>query len=202
MVASEEFLRFAFSDAEGYEDVYLAGLRNRDYNILLRDYSYLQYSISKEHHVRFAYYPNPFLGNSQSAMSELSDLRIYVDEGAMTTEEYLLQVAELRNSQHPPLFRYENAPDQYEELVHPCSHFHLGHHSDNRWQLQRTLTPLAFTILVARHFYPSTWHQEEDIVLFEKQQAPDAFYEEAKLDCRILGDELFSVNEAKLFFFG
>src|SRR5690606_9357570 len=60
---SELFKRLSFSPRSSYADVFLAGLRNRDYCFLLEDFSYFQFS----HHadgrdwgVRYAYHPNPF----------------------------------------------------------------------------------------------------------------------------------------------
>ncbi|UDF29550.1 UNVERIFIED_ORG: DUF2290 domain-containing protein [Roseateles sp. XES5] len=202
MKASEDFLSAVFDPAANYESIYLVGLANVDYNLLLRDYSYLQFSIREEAQVRYAYYPNPFLGASPAAIAELDELRIYVDEGALTLEEYLVKVSELRKSQHPPLLRYENAPDQYAEFSHPCSHFHLGHHDENRWAIQRVLTPLAFTMLVARQFYAEAWFSNAAISLFGKSQSPDKYLAETKLDCRILPDDRFTKDEAMLFSFG
>lgn len=202
MKASEEFLSAVFDPDITYEEVYLTGLSNTDYNLLLRDYSYLQFSLGDVAHVRYAYYPNPFLGASPTAIAELEELRTYLDEGAVSMEEYLAKVAELRKSQHPPLLRYENAPSQYAEFSHPCSHLHLGHHDSNRWAVQRVLTPLAFSMLVARHFYAEAWFSAGSLTLFGKTQSPDTYLADTKLDCRVLPEEHFSKSEGLLFSLG
>ncbi|ESY99373.1 DUF2290 domain-containing protein [Mesorhizobium sp. LNHC209A00] len=201
IVSSEEFRDSALNHDESYENLYLTGLRQRDYNILLLDFSFLQIGISEEHHVRYGYYPNPFLGSSERAIAELGELHTYVDEGLISIEGYLAKIGELRRSQHAPLLRYENAPSQYREYIHPCSHFHMGHHDTNRWPLQRVLTPLAFCMIVARQFYSGSWFSAGEITLFGKRQVPDGFLEDVKEDCRILGDDLFSSKEARLFAF-
>jgi hypothetical protein len=151
---SEHFRYLSNNKEVNYEELYLTGMRYSDYNILLADFSFLQFGISHDEHVRYAYYPNPFLGCSRETMEEIGELREFVEEGIITIEEYLHRISESRRSQHPPLIRYENSPDDYVELAHPCSHFHLGHHNDNRWALQRVLTPAAFGLIVFKLFFP------------------------------------------------
>lgn len=201
LVPSEAFMNAALSDDHTYEDLYLTGLRYKDFNLSLIDFSYLQFGISEERHVRYAYYPNPFLGTSQQSLLELNELREYLDEGLIDAEEYLQKIAELRRTQHPPLLRYENAPNQYVERTHPCSHFHLGHDDGNRWPIKRLLTPLAFSMLIVRHFYPDSWVSQDSVKLKGRSDEPDKFYEEERMACSVLGDDLFSNREGRLFHF-
>lgn len=198
---SEEFKKTALSDEVTYEELYLIGLKYKDFNLSLVDFSYMQFGISEEKHVRYAYYPNPFLGTTHQSLSELNELREYLDEGVIDAEEYLQKITELRKTQHPPLIRYENAPRQYVERTHPCSHFHLGHHDNNRWPVRRLLTPLAFSMIVARHFYPQNWVSHANISLKGRSDEPDNFYEEERRECNVLGDDLFSNREDRLFHF-
>jgi hypothetical protein len=121
--------------------------------------------------------------------------------GVVEIEEFLHRVAELRRSQHPPLTRYENAPDEYVELRHPCSHFHFGHHDDNRWSLQRALSPFAFSLLIFKHYYSSAWHAASPLRVFGRDDLPDGFLAAEKLSCRILPQDLFSAAEQALFAF-
>ncbi|MGH1558005.1 hypothetical protein ACRAWD_09940 [Caulobacter segnis] len=74
----EDFRHAAMSDETLYEDLYLLGLRTSHYNFLLSDFSYFQFSVNGDGESRFAYYPNPFIGASQSAMQELAEMREYV----------------------------------------------------------------------------------------------------------------------------
>ena len=100
-----------------------------------------------------------------------------------------------------PLLRYEHAPDQYQELHHPCSHFHIGHHADNRWALNRVVTPRAFTLLILKHYYGSVWR---DLGHDEADECGNGFETkliEEKTRCRSIGDSLFSALEARSFFF-
>ena len=81
--ASETFKSLAISPDTSYEELYLAGLRDRQYNILLKDL-FFQFGIGKGEGVRFAYYPNPFLGAAIDALAELKDMQEYVAEGSST----------------------------------------------------------------------------------------------------------------------
>lgn len=201
IIPSDGFQAAALSDDVAYEDLYLIGLRYKDFNLSLMDFSYLQFGISEERHVRYAYYPNPFLGAAPQALSELSELREYLAEGLIDVEEYLQKIVELRRTQHPPLIRYENSPKQYIERIHPCSHFHLGHHDNNRWPLKRLLTPRAFSMIILRHLYSESWVSKPNVNLKGRSDEPDVFYEEERLGCNILGDDLFSGREERLFHF-
>jgi hypothetical protein len=199
--ASDTFKDAALNSSAHYEEVYLTGLRGSEYNILLADYAFLQFSLD-EGEVRYAYYPNPFLGSSREAIQELHLLREMVDEGAIDYDEYLHAVSEVRFSQHPPLVRYENAPSQYKRLKHPSSHIHFGHHGDNRWPVSRVLTPQAFSLIVYKHFYGEFWSAADAMKIHDKELSVDDIYSESKSDCRVLPDDLFSTEEARQFHFG
>jgi hypothetical protein len=201
LVPSQAFVDTATDRYSSYESLYLCGLQNGDYNIQLVDFSYFQFGFSKQDHVRFAYYPNPFLGSSAEVVAEVNDLRAYVEEGLVTIEEFLHRIAEIRNSQHAPLLRYENAPDEYLEFLHPCSHFHFGHHTENRWQIQRILSPLGFALIAFQQFHSGNWQSASSVTAFGKTESPRTFLAAEKYNCRVLPEELFSAEEKGLFSF-
>jgi len=202
LVPSQAFVDVAIDPYSSYESLYLCGLQNGDYNIQLADFSYFQFGFSKQDHVRFAYYPNPFLGSSTEVVAEVEELRGYVEEGLVTIEEFLHRVAEIRNSQHAPLLRYENAPDDYIEFLHPCSHFHFGHHTENRWLIQRVLSPLSFALIVFQQFHSRSWQGTPTLTALGKTASPWTFLAAEKYSCRVLPDDLCSNEERTLFSFG
>ena len=103
--ASDAFKAMAVSPAASYEELYLAGLRDGQYNILLRDFSFFQFGTSSVGGVRFAYYPNPFLGAAPDTLAELKEMQEFVAEGIIDMDEFLHRVSEIRHPQHPPLVR-------------------------------------------------------------------------------------------------
>lgn len=202
IAVSPEFKAVATDSSVTYEEVYLTGLARGEYNILLADYAFLQFGGSSENSLRYAYYPNPFLNSSRQAINELADLREYVDEGILDMDEYLQRVAELRFTQHPPLLRYENAPGQHVDMVHPCSHIHLGHHAGNRWPVRRVMTPAAFTLMLLKLFYSEYWNEAQPLGTGKRRLSLDEAFIRAKQECRILPDDLFSVRASQQFFLG
>lgn len=196
LLVSEEFRKLVLSDCD-YITVYLAGLRLSHYNFLLADYSYFQFSISKDDHVRYAYYPNPFAHN----IADFKRRQELVGAGMVTQEEYLGMLADTRGDYRVPIIRYENAPDQHTGLNHPCSHFHIGHHSENRWPIRRLLTPFAFVMLIIKQYYGEAWRAAGD-------DEGDAFGNKFETElvrersnCRMIDSELFTAFEERSFFF-
>jgi len=199
--ASEEFLATAISSSASYEEVYLVGLREVQYNILLRDLSYFQFGLGKNDGVRFAYYPNPFLGAANEAVAELQEMQEYVSEGIIDVDEFLHRVSEIRRPQHPPLVRYEYSKKQYVEASHPCSHIHLGFHGENRWPVRRYLSAHAFALLIFRLFYIDFWIKADLVKSGEKSLTLDQVIEAARTECRLLYDDEFSLAEGRRFHF-
>lgn len=196
----EEFRRLSQDDDVTYEAIYLRSLESVYYNFLLKDFSFFQFWVNGEGETRFAYYPNPFLGASRQAMAELAQMREYVEEGLISQEDYLHSVSDQRRSQHPPLIRYESARSQYVELAHPCSHFHFGHHGENRWPVKRELTPVAFSLLIYRQFYGTFW-AEHAAEVDDKTPDLESCMATEKAGSRILGAEWFSERESLQFHF-
>lgn len=197
--ASEEFKRLATSPDVSYEELYLEGLQSSQYNIILKDYSFLQFGSGNADEVRYAFYPNPFIGASQAAITELAEMQEYVEEGIIGVDDFLHKASELRFPQHPPLIRYEYSVEQYAELRHPCSHLHLGFHSENRLPLKRYMSAWAFSLLIFKLFYLENWVNSKNFKTDDKDLTLDDVYANARQECRILSDAEFSKNEERHF---
>jgi hypothetical protein len=197
--ASDSFKALAVGPNVSYEELYLAGLREVQYNILLKDFSFFQFGTGSVDGVRFAYYPNPFLGAAPDALAELKEMQEYVVEGVVDVDEFLHRVSEIRRPQHPPLVRYEYSKCQYIEATHPCSHMHLGFHGENRWPVRRFLTAHGFALLIFRLFYQDFWIRADLVKSGERQLTMDAVLDAAREECRLLYDDEFSNAEARRF---
>lgn len=193
---SAEFRKLVLSDCD-YVTVYLAGLRLSHYNFLLTDYAYFQFSVSHDDHVRYAYYPNPFAHN----IADFKRRQELVEAGMVTQEEFLGMLADTRADYRIPIIRYENAPDQHKGLPHPCSHFHIGHHSDNRWPIRRLLTPLAFVLLIIKQYYGELWRDfgDDESNSFGNKFEADLVRERSS--CRVIEAEYFTAVEERSFHF-
>ena len=104
---NEEFRDLLFSADVQYNTLYLTGLELRHYNILLRDFSFFQYSIGAGSSLRFAYYPNPFL---DTVTTEVDRLRELLEAGLISEEEFLALLDEHRSDNRAAPIRYESAP--------------------------------------------------------------------------------------------
>ena len=128
--ASDSFKALAIEPDVSYEELYLAGLREVQYNILLKDFSFFQFGTGSVDGVRFAYYPNPFLGAEPNAVAELREMQEYVAEGVIDVDEFLHRASEIRRPQHPPLVRYEyskvSVPRGHPPVLAPASRLPWG----------------------------------------------------------------------------
>jgi hypothetical protein len=158
---SDEFTALAHRRDTRYADLFRTGLRNSDYNFLLTDFSYLQfYHIEGKEtfEVRYAFYPNPF---DVIPYEEFCRSLEVVDSDAADVDPYEVyyeHLAGVEEHLRTPPVRYEVSFRQYEELVHPAAHLHVGLHAESRWPVDRILTPLTFAAFVAKLFYAANWH--------------------------------------------
>ncbi|WP_321781670.1 DUF2290 domain-containing protein [Burkholderia pyrrocinia] len=199
---NEEFRDLALSDDASYRELYMCGLSLSHYNILLADYSFLQFSIDRPDYVRYAFYPNPFVAGREQDVEAFKRRRELVEAGMISHEEFLAIVDGHSRSSGVPMLRYENAPEQRVQFHHPCSHFHIGFHSDNRWPLNRILTPLAFSLLVFKAYYGAPWsvfgagdEREEVKNIYERMLIDE------KAECRLVEHDLFEGIEQRSFHF-
>lgn len=190
--ASEEFRELAFTPTTLYRDLFLCGLRNGDYNLLLSDYAYFQFRFFAEHRYRFAYYPNPFVNNE----STTHDLDEQVRKGVISFEEYSNLLSEEPYEMTRPPIRFELDCNAYVRLIHPAAHFHIGMHEGNRWPVCRRLTPRGFSLLIAKLYYDTAWAHGE--MRSEKDGFMNRFdkhFVTEKSDCHLLGGDLFHEQE-------
>lgn len=196
-----EFRDIILSSSSTYIDVYLSAMNLSHHNILLEDYSFFQFSMERESYVRYAYYPNPFISGKASDATNFHKLTELVESEMISHEDYLNLLESKKALNGKPMFRYENAPDQRTRFFHPCSHFHIGFHSENRWPLKRMLTPLAFSMLVFKQYYGEHWRKLGD----DEDPEISNIFERAliieKTQCNVISDSLFEKIEEQAFFF-
>ena len=180
---SGEFVSYALSDNPQYAVLYRLGLRNRDYNFLLNDYSYLQFGHAggnDDLSLRFGFYANPF-----GPVPNLADLFDGADY-----EMYLQLLEDQDEVSSAMAVRYDVALRDYIELRHPAAHLHIGLDENSRWPVDKILSPLAFTLWMLKLFYPDQWADSHDDRLSR-----------AKSECQHLGGELFSPRERDQLYF-
>jgi len=190
-----EFRDLALEPGTQYVDLYKSGLALKHYNFLLKDNSYFQYSLIGDD-VRLAYLPCPFVTDNDDF---LVDLETSFKAELLSWEDYQSLMEEIEERQTIPTVRYEYAEGQYREFLHPCSHFHIGHHSDNRWPVNRYLSPLAFTMIILKKYYQTHWDASADDGHTYKNPLNEKMAIERR-KCPILYDTFFSDNEKEVFY--
>jgi hypothetical protein len=190
--ASVEFRELALTPEASYRDLFLCGLRNSDYNFLLSDYSYFQFSFTEKQRYRFGFYPNPFAG-SRSDPAELDEL---LQEGIISFEEYSETLAGQPYEISKPLVRFDLDCGAYVRLTHPAAHLHVGMHNENRWPVCRCLTPRSFALLIVKLYYGNNWARGK---LQAEQNGFanrfDRYFVKEKAESQALGADLFHEHE-------
>ena len=154
---SNEFRSYALSAMPRYPELFKIGLRNRDYNVLLNDYSYFQFAHSGEGaslSVRSAFYLNPFIPIDWAEFENLVAVLGYEDVFQLLDEQ--------GENPRAIVVRYDVAIGDYVKLRHPASHFHFGLHEESRWAVDKVLTPLTFGLLIIKLFYLDSWSNDLD----------------------------------------
>jgi hypothetical protein len=203
LTASDEFKAAALSH-QPYELVYRMGLEKRDYNFILVDFAYFQFSyaqVGQLYEVRYGYYPNPYQSTTydeflKSLESEPNEL----DQPPDKYELYVQYLNEQPIARSAPPLRYDIDFGAYRELEHPTAHLHFGEHHDNRWPVAVELTPHAFTLHVMKMFYGTDWMTVGARGEGEMNEFDERFCNEKK-ECRAIEKGFFSDSErAQLYF--
>ncbi len=155
-----EYRDVALDPSSSYQEIYRAGLSRSFYNIILKDYSYFQFSRSGNEDWRLSYSPNPWLTGVPSAERMLQELERRQEAGELSDEQVGEFLAEFPYSGAVPPIRFEFSADQYREFSHPAAHFHIGRHTENRWPSSLAVGPLCFSMIVIKLYYPDVWCQK------------------------------------------
>jgi hypothetical protein len=81
----------------------------------------------------------------------------YQNIGDALSNDYMLYLDNCTIHSSHRTIRYDYAPKQYREGLHPSSHIHIGYQTEIRIGLEKILDPLAFIMFVLRQLYPYKW---------------------------------------------
>ena len=185
--------------ADDYELIYKTAMKHLDYDFLLEDDSFFQFSAIKgktnleDGKLRYAYYPNP--REYSTYLEFLSENNLNYDEcGDCFCEEYYQYISEakLKNAITP--IRYDYDFSEYDSKKHPISHLHIGMEQTVRMPIARFITPQEFVILVIRNIYFEKWTKILDSEAYIK------ILKKSKKDNNLLKDEYFKPSEKRHLF--
>lgn len=193
---SQQFIKSSYKD--DYLEVYKIARENLDYNLLLDfDGAFFQFGFKEEDNriceLRYAYYEAPSNHISYEEFIKLNDFDIE-ECGYEFMEEYSQFISEAELKKSITSLRYDYSEDQYDELIHPLSHLHIGQSNEIRIPLSFIMTPLNFVAFITRHIY---WH-------FWRAKITEEEFRELYLGShnsrKLIDIEMFSVNERRDIF--
>jgi len=197
LVADAEFRELALGGAKTYVDLYIGAFRTGAYNLVLRDFSLLQFGLDASG-ARYAFLPNPYLNLAEDGRT-IDEVWELVETGTASLEDAIDFVGSIDAESGIPPIRYEASESQWKMLRHPHSHFHIGFHADNRWPVRRHLTPFAFTLMIAKLYYGPVWLSGCSARDFSPHEA---LLRTERLDnCRLVSPEYFPEQEELSFHF-
>jgi hypothetical protein len=189
------FNKVALADASRYQDIYLSAVSLSYYNMMLDDYSILQFSWANEQSWRLAYLPNPWIAGVHGIDEQLQEWEALEALGQLDDEEVASLISELPYFGSVPPIRFEYAAQQYRELSHPAAHLHVGRHTKNRWPLARLLNPLTFSMAITKLYYPDEWASKSAFCNPATPNCVDQQLIRALQNSRLVHD--FTVNERR-----
>lgn len=153
---------------EDYSKIYSIGKEKFDFDFLLVDESYFQFTflISKDNvlpNIRYSFYQNPsYYKTYEEYIEQLRAEGIIESEsveevGGVFLEEYDQFLVEAQLNSASTTIRYDVDPENYTPLVHSVSHFHIGHNNDIRIPCNMILSPVKFVLFVLKHIYYYQW---------------------------------------------
>jgi hypothetical protein len=153
----ETFQQAALDEDSTYEEIFRVGLSRSNYNIMLSDYAYFQFNWTADDAWRLGYFPNPWLSGAPAAEQTLRQWEALEEIGALSYDDVSELIADMPHIGAVPPIRFEFAARDYQEFVHPAAHFHIGRHTENRWPSALSIGPKAFTLIIAKLYYPESW---------------------------------------------
>ncbi|MCU0351248.1 MAG: DUF2290 domain-containing protein [Flavobacterium sp.] len=136
---------------------------NLDYEIILSDESFFQFSY-KADYLRFSYIQNPRFKFTKYDYVKIcfpeDDLDILSEEeidGLINESEYEQFLIEQEINSNLVYVRYDFDKAGYNPLLHSCSHIHIGLNENLRIPSSIVLTPLEFVLFAVKQCYYDVW---------------------------------------------
>ncbi|MBU1312049.1 MAG: DUF2290 domain-containing protein [Gammaproteobacteria bacterium] len=195
LIPTDNFKKMSLK-ANSYRELYDCAICYQDFNLMLFDKSFFQFSeMAKEQEVRLAYFPNPYSFSESLAHRQAANEML--ERSEISLDEFEQIISEETFSCDIPIIRYDLSQKQYCEMRHPTAHFHIGFFSENRWPSRRVMTPMSFFLKVLRLYYSGLWDEIDQ----KQGNCLDELYRTEIAKCPLVTEDYFSKTEAQRFFF-
>jgi hypothetical protein len=137
-----------------YEEIYVELERTQAFDIKLIDGGLLilQYHFNHDGTLvqhRLAYFPSPVLPSIDESPALYEQDELYGDVIARQLVRFPI--------------RFDYAPSQAQDLVHPISHLTLGQYENCRIPVAGPLTPATFALFIVRNFYARAYKRNKNV---------------------------------------
>lgn len=185
---------------EEYETKYKIAMENSDYDILLKDGSFFQFNCQKNgksFKIKYNFYQNPYIDAKISYENFIKNM--YDIEYDLVGEEYRIlyeqYIAESKVNQNITPIRYDFDNEEYLEMSHPISHFHIGRNNEVRLPLNYVLLPEMFIQNIVMFIYPEYWKRN----IIEEEIKNYCFTGKRKsIEC--CNEDILNCNEKKIIY--
>lgn len=183
-----DFNEVALEPTSTYVSIYQTAISLSYYNSIMFDDAMFQFSWSSPEKWRLAYFPNPWITGVESAIHEQSKAKKKLEAGDITYEEYVDIVGSFELASAVPCIRYEYDLAARKPVVHPAAHLHIGRHTENRWSVERRLSPLAFTMMTTKLYYSAAWEPRSTFAGCEGEECVDISFVNELAQCHKVPD--------------
>lgn len=207
-IYSQDFLNSMYGNY--YYDIYNVAIKNYDYELLLNDDSFFQFSFRDES-ISMAFYPKPidYMSFKDYIYDVFNDYVISMsDEELMDFEsniladgdyysdyeQYLIEKQTLSNIV-PIRFDFDNK--YYNPVYHPLCHLHIGCSNDIRIAFDKHPTPHLFGLFTLKNYYPNNFFDVDENKVKIINPLIDI---PSKVTCVNVQEDKF-VDENKIFYF-
>lgn len=190
---SNEFIRLS-RDGDYYA-MYKCAIENDDYDFLLKDRSFFQftYDYSNEKNceiIRMAFYPSTDEYTYESFL--IKELGENINECGSEYYELFEQFLSEQTPSIKTFFRYDYDQSLYQNKIHSAAHIHFGDEENIRIPINSQLKPTAFIKMVLEYYYYQEWK--------EMIKQNDLFMWIVAHDTDVLSKEYFDEGDKKLPF--
>ncbi len=149
---SEEY--FQICHKGDYVQKYSIALKNSDYDIILEDNSFFQFTTMQPTDIHYSFFHKIERILSYEEFEERYLTEENIDSIA---QEYEMYISTDKNPTYFCPIRYDVAEREYKEGMHAYAHLHIGAETQIRIPMDKVIKPLEFVDFVVKHTYKEKW---------------------------------------------
>lgn len=149
---SEEY--FQACHKNDYLEKFNIALRNSDYDIILEDGSFFQFTATSDEDIHYS-----FFHKIEQTLTHEEFLNKYLTEDNYDSieQEYEMYLSTDKTRINSCPIRFDVAEKEYKEGLHAFAHLHIGVGTEIRIPFDKIIKPAFFVDFVIKHIYKSKW---------------------------------------------